>query len=362
MEKNILITGGTGFLGWNIVKELLKDNNVIYLLARAKEKQSPHQRINSLLDKDFKKIRIKEIKNRIKIVEGDIIEPGLGIEGTQRKGLVRKIDTLYHCAALCEFGVPLEKIRNVNVEGTKNVLEFAKECREKSQFRCFNHISTAAVAGDYCGIYYEDSLDKRQSFNNTYEQTKFEAEELVQSYRNEGMSIAVFRPGVITGDSITGEAGNFQMFYQFLHILSLELFKELPINRANDYGLIPVDYVAKAICLISSNTHNNKTYHLINSNAIPFDFFLEVAGSYFGFRIPRLVTDGDYHYANLSGFRQKLINFYLPYLIHKKLVFDTNNFEAAIDGQKFSWPKVDEGFLIRLFRYCNKIGYIKRKR
>lgn len=361
MKKNIFITGSTGFLGWYIVKELLKESHNIYLLIRTKERQLPHQRINALLDKDFEKSHIKEIKNRIRIVEGDIVQSGLGIEGSQRKELVRKIDTLYHCAALCEFGIPLEKIRKINAEGTKNVLEFAKACREKGRFRGFIHISTAAVAGDYSGIYYEDSLDEGQGFNNTYEQTKFEAEELVQSYRKEGMPIAVFRPGVITGDSITGEVSNFQMFYQFLHILSLELFKELPINRDNEYGLVPVDYVAKAICLISSNTYNNKTYHLLNSNNIPFDFFLEFAGSYFGFNKPRLVPDEDYNYANLSGFRKKLIHFYLPYLIHKKLVFDTNNFEAAINGQGFTWPKVDEGLLRRLFKYCDKIGYIKRR-
>ncbi len=362
MRKNIFVTGGTGFLGWHIVKELLKEKYNIYLLIRTKENQSPYQRINALLVKDFKKGSIKEIINRIRVVEGDIAEPGLGIDKIQREELARIIDTIYHCAALCEFGIPLEKIRKVNVEGTRNVLEFAKECKANGQFRYFIHISTAAVAGDYSGIYYEDSLDEGQGFNNTYEQTKFEAERLVQGYKDKGLPVAIFRPGVITGNSVTGETTNFQMFYQFLHILSLELFKELPINRDNEYGLVPVDYVAKAISLISSNKHNNKTYHLLNPNSIPFDYFLNTAGGYFSFRIPRLVQDEDYNYANLSGFRKKLINFYLPYLIHKKIVFDTKNFDSAIDGQRFSWPKIDEEFLIRLFKYCDKTGYIKRKR
>lgn len=360
--KNILIAGGTGFLGWNITKELLKDKCNIYLLVRTKDKKSPQQRIRALISKDFKKNHIRDIKKRLRIVEGDIVEPRLGIEKAKRKELVKIIDTIYHCAALCDLGASLKKNRKINVEGTKNTLEFAEECQEGGQFRCFNHISTAGVAGDFHGIFYENFLDKGQGFNNTYEQSKFEAEKLAQGYKKQGLPTAIFRPSVITGDSITGEVNNFQMLYQFLHILSLELFEELPINKTVRYGLVPVDYVAKAISLVSSNDYNNKTYHLVNPNTISFNLFLDVAVDYFGFRRPSLVSEQTYNYEKLTGFRKSLIDLYLPYLIHKRILFDARNFESAVDSKGFSWPKVDEKFLIRLFRYCDKIGYIKRKR
>lgn len=305
-----------------------------------------------------------EARKRIKIIKGDITEKNLGIDRTKRKSLIKKIDTVYHCAALCNFVDPLKIVRKVNVQGTKNLLDFALDCRHFGRLKNINYISTVAVAGNKKGIFYEDMLNEGQGFNNVYEQSKFEAEKLVESYKKkEGLSLAIFRPGVIVGDSVTGKVDNFQMFYQFLHILSLGLFKELPVNRNMQYGIVPVDCTAKAIYLISSDSQNNyKTYHLVNPNTISFDFFLHMAKSYFGFKGPMFVSSESYNYKKLTGFSKKLIDYYLPYLTHKSILFDTSNFETAIDTRNFSWPKIDERFLTRLFRYCDKIGYIKRKR
>lgn len=358
--KNIFITGGAGFLGWEIVKELLEDkDSKLYLLARSNAGISAKDRIDSLVKKDYNSERSGNILARIEVIEGDITENSLGIEKKLLDRLYKEIDVIYHSGALCEFGIEWDKIKIINVDGTKNVLEFAKKC---VNLKSFNHISTAAVAGNFTGVFYEDYLDKNQEYNNTYERSKFEAEKIVHAYKKEGLNVSIFRPGIITGNYITGYTTSFQMFYQFLHILSFELFKELPTGKDVKYGFSPVDYVAKAICIISSNRESGKTYHLTNTDTISFDSFLSKASSYFGFRKPVLIPKNEYDYTKLAGFRKKLIGFYLPYIMHEKIDFDITNFSSAINGSLFSWPEIDDKFLIPLFKYCDKVGYIKKKK
>jgi len=356
---NIFITGGTGFLGWNIVRLLLEDNsNNIFILAREKGDASAFSRIDALLKGAYKPDDALALKKRIHIIDGDITEDNLGIGPAELKEFTGKIDTIYHSAALCEFGVPYKKIRKINVDGTKNVLDFALDCRPEQ----FNHISTAAVVGRKGGKFYEADLDIGQEFNNTYEQTKFEAEKLIEEYRNKGLNISIFRPSVITGDSRTGEVTNFQMLYQPLHIFSLELYSEVPADPDVDFNLVPVDYVAKAIYMISSKAKdNNKAYHLLNSDWITFDVFLDSAARFFGFKKPRLIPVSKFDMAKLRGFSYKLLEQYIPYMNHEKVIFDTGNSQNALNGDEFRWPKTDESFLETLFRFCDESGYIKAR-
>jgi thioester reductase-like protein len=356
---NIFITGGTGFLGWDIAKNLLEDKNSrLYFLAREKSGLTAENRIIGLVKKDYTAGKASDILDRVELIEGDITAPGLGIEKRLSDRISKEIDIVYHSAALCEFGVAWDKIKIINVDGTKNVLEFAKRC---TNLRSFNHISTVGLAGNFSGVFREDYLDKNQRFNNTYERSKFEAEKLIHAYKREGLSASIFRAGIITGNYATGHTTNFQMFYQFLHILSLELFDELPVNKDVKYGFCPVDYVAKSICIISRDAGKGRTYHVVNPNTISFSSFLDKTSGYFGFKKPILIPKDEYDYNKLSGFRKKLIDFYLPYMIHEKIDFDMSNFSSAVNGSLFRWPEIDEEFLTNLFKFCDKIGYIKRK-
>ncbi|MDP8230970.1 MAG: SDR family oxidoreductase [Candidatus Gorgyraea atricola] len=361
--KNIFITGATGFLGWDIVKNLLKkQDSKLYLLVRGNSDMKAKDRITKLINKSYDKAKRDGINERIEVVHGDTTKKDMGIKKFTLDKLRKEIETIYHCAALCEFGMPLEPIRKINVLGTKNVLDFALQCNENNQFDSFHHISTVAVVGKFGGIFYEDSLDVGQGFNNTYEETKFEAEKLIAEYRHKGLSISIYRPSIITGDSKTGEVSNFQMFYQPLHIFSLGIFDEIPADRTLGYNLVPIDYVAQAIYLISSEKeNNNRNYHLTNPNTIALDFLLEMASSYFGFQKPKLTLQQKFHFEDLKGFRRKVIEPYLPYFNHRTVIFDAENFDAAINGKEFRWPVIDKDLLSRLFKYCADVKYIRRK-
>ncbi|MFH1782632.1 MAG: SDR family oxidoreductase [Candidatus Omnitrophota bacterium] len=358
--KNVLLTGGTGFLGWEMAKTLLKDPSIdLFMLARSQKGKGPEERVRDLIKKDYPKYEQDGISKRIEIIDGDITQPNFGLINGRLKALCEKIDTIFHSAALCEFGVAWEKIKKINVDGTENMLLFAIRC---NNIKRVNHISTVALAGSFSGIFKEDFLDIGQDFHNTYEMSKFEAEKLCVDFRKQGLEVSIYRPGVITGHYKTGETENFQMFYQFLHILSLELFDNLPVNKHIKYGFVPVDYVARAIITISRSTSNNKVYQLVNPNTISFDDFMDKAVKYFGFKRPLLIPKNQFDFSSIIGFRRKLIDFYLPYMVHEKIDFGMENFTNAINGSTFSWPKVDDIFLEPLFEYCDKIGYIKRKK
>lgn len=359
---NIFITGGTGLLGWDIVKELLKKKDArLYLLARGRKGESARDRIKGLIKKSYQSAEKKAVSHRIEVIEGDISEKELGVAISRMNKLCKEIDTIYHSAALCEFGVPWERIKKINVYGTKNMLDFATRCRDSGQFKSFNYISTVAVIGTAGGVFHEDDLDIGQAFNNTYERSKFEAEKLIEKYRNKGLIISIYRPSIITGDSKTGETSAFQMLYQPLHVFSLGIFDEIPANRLAKYNLVPVDYVAKAVCLLSrGDNKGNKNYHLTNPNTVTLNSLLDTASSYFGFKKPKIIPEQKYDFKNLQGFRKKVIEPYIPYFSHKEVIFDTVNFNSAISAKSFSWPVMDKNILLRLFKYCADVGYIKK--
>ena len=360
--KNIFITGATGFLGWDIVKNLLGEkDSTLYLLVRAESQLAAEGRINKLINERIDKEKREDARERINVICGDVTKKDLGINRPQLEKLYKKIDIIYHGAALCEFGVLLERIRKINLFGTKNMLDFALNCKNKGRLNSFQHISTVGIAGDSGGMLYEKDVNINQGFNNTYEQSKFEAEELVNEYRDRGLSVSVYRPSIIVGDSMTGKVSNFQMFYQPLHIFSLELVEKIPANESLGYNLVPVDYVARAIHLISSNQDNNKNYHLTNPNTAALSSLLDVASSYFGFKKPEIIPEREYDYNKLTGFRKKVLDPYLPYFNHKKLSFDAANSDTLLKSKGFSWPAIDNDLLLRLFKYCADVKYIKRR-
>src|SRR5262249_1654132 len=109
-------------------------------------------------------------------LQADIVHPFLALDDTTYGELNESIECIIHCAADTRFGLSLNHARNVNSEGTRNLLRFAQGCRRLKKFA---HLSTAYVVGKASGYFLEEPIRHPSGYLNTYQQSKHEAEELV---------------------------------------------------------------------------------------------------------------------------------------------------------------------------------------
>ena len=87
----------------------------------------------------------------------------------------------------------------------RNTLNFCAHC---PKLKRHHYVSTCYVFGNYKGRFKETDLEKGQTFNNFYDETKYHAEVLVKKATNAGMPTTIYRPAIVTGDSKTGETQN----------------------------------------------------------------------------------------------------------------------------------------------------------
>jgi nucleoside-diphosphate-sugar epimerase len=154
----------------------------------------------------------------------------------------------------------------VNVEGTRNVIGFLQSA---PRFERLDYVSTAYVSGAATGVFRETDLDIGQSFKNFYEETKFLAEAAVAQ---SGLPYAVYRPGIVVGDSRTGETAKFDGPYFALTAMerlpSPGLFIRIGSGR-NTVNLVPSDFVIEALARLSTSVKaTSRVYHLTDPNPV----------------------------------------------------------------------------------------------
>jgi thioester reductase-like protein len=240
----VLLTGATGFLGMEVLARLVEraDRDVVCLI-RASDDPAAERRLDEVLAQLWDDPEPR--RRRVRAVAGDVTAPNLGMRPATRTALAEEIGAVLHCAASIAFDLPLEEAREINVEGTREVIGFAREARAVGRLERFVHVSTAYVGGLHRGVFRERQLDAGQDFRNTYEQTKWEAEHVLADAGD--LAPAVARPSIVMGDARSGWTPAFNVLYWPLRAFSRGLFDRIPALPHGRVDVVTVDYVAAAL-------------------------------------------------------------------------------------------------------------------
>jgi nucleoside-diphosphate-sugar epimerase len=310
-RASILLTGATGFLGMEVLARLLErtDRDVL-CLVRAGSQAAADERLDSVLAKLYGDAAPH--RARVRALPGDLTA-GVVVPD-------QEIDVVCHCAASIAFDLPLEVAREINVEGTRAMLELA----QSAGARRFVHVSTAYVAGTHSGEFTEDMLGS--AFRNTYEQTKCEAERIFADVS--GIEVAIARPSIVMGESDTGWTPAFNVLYWPLRAFARGLFEQVPAKLDGRVDVVPVDYVADGIFkLIESDVTG--TFNLVSGAAASTcEELADLACAHFGRPRPPFVGTG--RFGDAAADEHGAV--YLPYF-DMEVVFDDTNTRERLGMQ-----------------------------
>jgi thioester reductase-like protein len=292
MSDAVLITGATGFVGMEVLARYLeRSERPVVALVRANSDAGARERIDGVLANLFG-ARGAAYAGRVHAVAGELTAPSLGLSPDRCRQLARRIGSIVHSAASVSFTLPLPEAREINVEGTRRMLEFAASCPELDRYA---QVSTAYVAGTHAGRFGEDDVDVDQSFNNTYERSKLEAEQLVRS--SDGVPWTILRPSIVVGDRHSGWTSAFNVLYWPLRAFARGLFTAVPAVASAPVDVVSVDYVADAayeLCSREAFTPG-ETFHLTaGADASTIGEIAAAASRYFKRPLPKVVPPAEF--------------------------------------------------------------------
>nr|CAD7263785.1 unnamed protein product [Timema shepardi] len=237
--RHVFVTGASGFMGKVLVEKLLRscpDIAKIYMLMRAKRGKSPLDRLQTITNMElFDRLKQEQphALEKLVVVTGDAIKPGLGLWADDRRILEERVSIIFHVAASVRFDDSITYAVNMNVRGTQEVAELALKMK--------NLVVLLHVSTTYCNtdrkvideVIYPPHGDWKKSIEmvekideavlrlitpkilgglpNTYTYTKSLAEHLIEDY-SERIPAVIFRPSIVIStldEPIKGWIDNF---------------------------------------------------------------------------------------------------------------------------------------------------------
>jgi NAD(P)-dependent dehydrogenase (short-subunit alcohol dehydrogenase family) len=250
------VTGATGFIGKRLVKALLaRKGAVVHFLLR-KESEG---KVADLLDY-WGTTRARAVP-----VFGDLTARKLGVAAEDIKALKGNVDAVFHLAAVYDLKADAETQIAANIDGTRNLVEFAKAIDAGH----LHHVSSIAAAGLYEGVFREDMFDEAENLEHPYFNTKHESEKIVR--KESKVPWTVYRPAFVVGDSKTGEMDKIDGPYYFFKLI--QRMRQLLPPWMPSVGLeggrinvVPVDFVVASIDHIAHSKADvkGKCFHLVD--------------------------------------------------------------------------------------------------
>jgi len=351
----VLLTGATGLLGRYLLRDLLLKGRQVAVLARDTRQGCATERIGDIVGFWSESLGL-QLPTPV-VLNGDFSRNFLGLTPADRNWIGRHCGAVIHSAANLSFReTPEGEPWRTNVEGTKSLLAL---CRDVGLSE-WHQVSTAFVCGKRIGFISEQDLNKGQSFHNSYEDSKFQAEQLVRQAPS--IRATIYRPAVIVGDSRTGHTSNYNGLYRFLEVgvrlASLNstangahLPLRLPLSGDEDWNLVSVDWVSRAVVeLLAKPEWHGRTFHLVSRSPIPTRLVRDVGAEVLN--IPGVEFAGAQGVENPSRLEQMFldgIQEYWPYLAGTP-EFTCENTKSALPD--LPPQPVDRPMLGRLIRFA----------
>jgi NAD(P)-dependent dehydrogenase (short-subunit alcohol dehydrogenase family) len=247
------VTGATGFIGRNLVELLLRREGTVYALVR-----------------EGSKGRLEELRRRWGVDEdrvvgivGDASEPRLGVSDADVERLRGEIDHFFHLAAIYDMTASAESQRVINVQGTRHMVELAHAVEAGR----VHMVSSIAAAGLYRGTWREDMFEEAENLDiHPYFRTKHDSERVVREECERPWR--VYRPGIVVGNSETGEMDKVDGPYYFFKLIRRirdAVPQWMPIIgiEGREINIVPVDFVARALDHIAHQDGlDGRAFHL----------------------------------------------------------------------------------------------------
>lgn len=369
MSGYIFMTGGTGLLGRYLIRDLLLHGKRLALLVRGSKKESPQQRIESILqiwEQDLGRHLPRPV-----LIEGDLRQDGLGIDRNTIAWMQSHCSECIHGAASLEFhadgtGEPW----TTNFDGTRNMLSLCKI----AGIRDLHYVSTAYVCGLRDGTVLESELDCGQTFRNDYEHSKFRAEAMVRDASHIDR-LTVYRPAVIAGDSRTGYTNTYHGIYLYLRLMALIIPRlperpdgsriahlRLPMTGDEQRNVIPIDWVSRVISHIFLHPQaHGRTYHLVPDKCVTPRDVIDAGANYYRARGVEYVGHQEIDPATYNSLEAEVLPGFAIYNNYSNTdpKFDRTNLRRF--AGHIPCPTIDEAMLHTYLRFGEWDRWGKRR-
>ena len=252
-RASILLTGATGAVGSDLLRRLAARADLTVNVIVRRNGKAPVERVRALLHH-------AEISASVNVVEGDISAGGnLGVRDDRLRELQRETTHIIHSAGSTAFTLPLADARRANVDGSGNVLQFARGC---PALECGAFLSTVYVSGKRCGEFAESDFgDNGLGFVNSYEESKAEMEETIRAAMA-ALPLILVRLSTVVGDATTGRVTHFNTIHHAVRLLYSGLAPMIPGDPDEPVDIVSSDFVAEAVLHLVEHAPRPGVFHV----------------------------------------------------------------------------------------------------